>query len=337
MDNNWDFLISEFRRLGGIAENVYQKEGKLGRGVFSINSNLKSRIFIPHKLMIKTEDICLENNRLRIKKNKNYSQAIRNFFNYYQDNFSWWGGGRETTESFEKGLILFSLKLKELIKKYMLIDLEQRYREDWDKVILKQFLVARQFSFDHNKMICPVLELVNHEVISLSFIKRLDGISTPNYPPFSGELTHNYNNKSSIKRFFSHGFFCKESIIYSFPFRVNFKNLGLIINCKGEDLYDDSMKIVRSDNIILIQGLPIVDINRPKLPEYYLAELMKKIGIQNIPIEFLANLLNFNISIRKTILEESQLIVNEVSNTFQKILKYELNLISSSDSSYMNH
>ncbi len=27
MDNNWDFLISEFRRLGGIADNERQKEG----------------------------------------------------------------------------------------------------------------------------------------------------------------------------------------------------------------------------------------------------------------------------------------------------------------------
>ena len=337
MDKKWAFLLSEFHRLGGIAENVYQKQGEFGRGIFSINPKLKSRIYTPHKLMIKTEDICLENNQVRIKKDKNYSKEIRNFFNYYQDNFSWRGGGRETIESFEKGLTSFSSNLKKLIKEYIMVDLEQRHIGDWDKVILKQFLVARQFSFDHRNMICPILELVNHEVISLSFIKELDGISTPNYPATSGELTHNYNNKSSIKRFFYQGFFCKESIVYSFPFTVTLKNLGVKIHCKGEDLDDDSIKIIRFNNTISIQGLPIADLNKPRLPNYYFAELMTRIGVKNIPREFLSNLIEFNISMRKNILEESQFIVNEVSKMFQETIKYELNVISSCDSSYMNH
>ena len=28
MEETWDFLLSEFRRLGGIADNVIQKEGE---------------------------------------------------------------------------------------------------------------------------------------------------------------------------------------------------------------------------------------------------------------------------------------------------------------------
>ena len=50
MKDNWEFLLSEFRRLGGIAENVCQKEGDYGRGIFPVNPNLKARIFIPSKL-----------------------------------------------------------------------------------------------------------------------------------------------------------------------------------------------------------------------------------------------------------------------------------------------
>ena len=55
MENNesWDLLLSKFRRLGGVADNVCQKEGKFGRGIFSINPNLKSRIFTPSNLFIK--------------------------------------------------------------------------------------------------------------------------------------------------------------------------------------------------------------------------------------------------------------------------------------------
>ena len=39
--------------------------------------------------MVKKEDIYLEDNKLRIKENKKYSNELRNFFNFYQDNFSW--------------------------------------------------------------------------------------------------------------------------------------------------------------------------------------------------------------------------------------------------------
>ena len=107
MEETWDFLLHEFRRLGGIADNVIQKEGEYGRGIFSVDPSVKARIFTPTKLLVKKEDIFLENNKLRIKKDKEYDQEVRNFFNFYQDNFSWGSGGKETTELFEKGLSLF--------------------------------------------------------------------------------------------------------------------------------------------------------------------------------------------------------------------------------------
>ena len=57
MGENWDFLLSEFRSLGGIADYVMQKEGEYGRGIFSVDPNLKARIFTPTKLLVKKDDI----------------------------------------------------------------------------------------------------------------------------------------------------------------------------------------------------------------------------------------------------------------------------------------
>ena len=79
MDDNWNYLLCEFRRFGGIADNVLQKEGGYGRGIFPENPSLPARIFTPSKLLVKKDDIYLEDNKLRIKKNKEYSQEIRNF------------------------------------------------------------------------------------------------------------------------------------------------------------------------------------------------------------------------------------------------------------------
>ena len=80
MDDKWDLLITEFRRFGGIADNICIKEGEYGRGVFPANPSLRARIFTPSKLFIKQDDIYLEDDHLRIKKDKVYDQEIKNFF-----------------------------------------------------------------------------------------------------------------------------------------------------------------------------------------------------------------------------------------------------------------
>tara|TARA_B100000886_G_scaffold2265_1_gene1494 strand:- start:1259 stop:2254 length:996 start_codon:yes stop_codon:yes gene_type:complete len=331
MGETWDFLLSEFRRLGGIADNVIQKEGEYGRGIFPVDPNLKARIFTPTKLLIKKDDIFLENNKLRIKKDKEYDEELRNFFNFYQDNFSWGSGGKETAELFEKGLSLFNPNLKELIKKYALFDLEKRHKGKWDDVIMNQFLNARYVKFKNSAFIVPIWELVNHKVKSFSFIRCEEGISTPNYPTSNYELTHSYSDMSPLNCFFSYGFFSEETIVFSFPFLINIQNIGINIFCKGRSLKDDSMRIERFGDQIILKGLPIADVNHPKLPHDYFNEILRKIGNKNIPRDIFLKILKLNISIRNKILDESNLIDNEVSKTLTKLMLYEINLISSHD------
>ena len=328
MNDKWDFLLSEFRRLGGIADNICQKEGRYGRGIFSINPALKSRIFTPAKLLIKTDDIYLEDNKLRIKKEEGYSQEIRNFFNFYQDNFSWESSGRETTELFEKGLSLFNSNLKKLIKEYALVDIDLRHKVSCDNVIQDQFLNARVVKFKGNEVIAPIWELVNHKVRSLDFIINRDGISTPNYPALDREIRHAYRNMSSLNCFFNYGFFSEESIVFSIPFSINIENLGINIFCKGDSLIDDSMKIERSGNQIILDGLPIADANHQKLPYDYFYEIIKRIGDITLSKDLLPRIFEYNISIRKKILDASDLVDNEVSKILCKVLHYEISLIS---------
>ena len=331
MDDKWEFLLSEFRRLGGRADNVCQKGGDYGRGIFSVDSNLKARIFTPSKLLIKKDDIFLEDNKLRIKKDKEYNQEIRNFFNFYQDNFSWGSGGKKTTELFEKGLSLFNSNLKRLIKQYALVDLDERHKGRWENVIKNQFLNARAVKFKNISVIAPIWELVNHKVKSFPFCITREGVSTPNYPPLNYELMHSYSNLSPLNRFFSYGFFSEESMVFSFPFTINIDNVAVNIVCKGMGLQDDSMKIERSGERVIIEGLPIADANHSRLPYNYFNEINKRIGDINLSKDLLLKIFELNILIRKKILNESYLIENEVANTLTKVMLYEINLISSHD------
>ena len=291
----------------------------------------KREFLLQQKLLIKKEDIFLENNKLRIKNDKEYDQEIRNFFNFYQDNFSWGSGGKETTELFEKGLIVFTPKLKKLIKKYTLVDLQERHKGKWDNVIKNQFLNARAIKFKNSNVIAPIWELVNHKVKSFNFILNDEGLSTPNYPTSNHEITFSYRDMSPLNCFFSYGFFSEETIVFSIPFTVNIHEIGINISCKGRSLKDDSMKIERNGNQIILEGLPIADVNHPRLPYEYFKEIMRRIGTINIPQDILLRILKLNISIREEILDESNLINNEVSKLFSKIMTYEINLIASRD------
>ena len=87
MNDKWNFLLSEFRRLGGIADNVCQREGKYGRGIFPVNTSLPSRILTPPQLLYKKDDIYLEDNQLRIKKNKKYSKEVIDFLIFIKITF----------------------------------------------------------------------------------------------------------------------------------------------------------------------------------------------------------------------------------------------------------
>ena len=58
--HNWEKLILKFRNLGGVADNIIQDEGVNGRGIFAINKEIKTKIFVPENLLVNVKDIFLE-------------------------------------------------------------------------------------------------------------------------------------------------------------------------------------------------------------------------------------------------------------------------------------
>ena len=210
----------------------------------------------------------------------------------------------------------------------LLVDIDQRHRGSWKDVILSQFLYAREFNFRNELQIVPVLELVNHDVISFQFYKSANGISSPNYPPRDSELTYTYASKGTLSCFFDYGFFSKETMVFSFPFNLQIENKGITIMCKGTELRDDIMKIKRSGESILIDGLPIADSNSPSLPEAYFKEFLDQIGEKNISIDYLYKIKNFNKLIREKFLENLKSKENIAISLFFNAIIHELDLIA---------
>ena len=331
MDNKWDALISSFRSLGGIANNICQRNGCYGRGVFPVDRLSQSKIFTPSNVMIKSEDLYLKNNQVRIKPDKLYSHNLRRFFNFYQDNFSWGCGGRENTEIFEKGLNEFPENLKKLIKQSFNEDLKKRHEGDWDLMILRRFISERQFNFDNNNFILPIAELVNHEVKSPRRIDTFDGVTLIKHNLSLSEFTYSYGYKSSIMRVLNYGFFCKESMIFSVPFVTYIEGLDIQFICKGLEVTDDNIDSKRIGNQIIINGLPIFSHNSSSQPKEYLKEFFGRNNIISDSNVIFSKIIKYNIDIREHILEEIESVRNYSSQQIKAALTFESKSIQEHD------
>ena len=85
------------------------------------------------------------------------------------------------------------------------------------------------------------------------------------------------------------------------------------------NLKDDFIKIERSGKKFFIEGLPIADVNHPRLPIDYFDEVLRKIGIFDISEDLLLKIFQLNINVREKIIKESQLVNNDVSRILIQI------------------
>ena len=53
LNRAWDILIFKFRKLVGVADNICQRDGIKGRGIFPVNIGIKSKTLLPQILSLK--------------------------------------------------------------------------------------------------------------------------------------------------------------------------------------------------------------------------------------------------------------------------------------------
>ena len=70
MNSGFRDLLEKFTALGGIADNVYQRVGEYGRGVFPIDSSRMAKIMTPKNLLVNADNLCLDGDHVVIKDSK---------------------------------------------------------------------------------------------------------------------------------------------------------------------------------------------------------------------------------------------------------------------------
>ena len=326
--SDWDLMLTQFRSLGGIAENIIQKRGENGRGLFPKNIKLKSRIFVPKNLLFARKYIYLDRNKVRIKKDSPYSKEQKEFFSNYQDNFSWGGGGKEEVEAFEQGLTEFPKQLKNILKEAGIIDIFKRHNKPWEKLIFERFYINRSFLFKNRNVVAPILELINHSPLSSQLLEFDEGISHPDISISEREITHHYNYISSLERWKECGFFCEEKMAFSLPIQLKIPKSDLILYCKGMSLDCVDLNVAKQGNLIVFDGIPIANINIKDFPINFLSHLLSELKINIDSKKLLEQIKTFNLKKRTEII--SKIIPKD--NLYQRrlilVLTRELALIS---------
>ena len=331
MNDKWEFLLFKLRGFGAKVENIKLYKGDKGRGLFSINRNEKSLIHIPSSLFINEDNLDYSNNKVFIKRKNSYNNDIVDFLNFYLNEFSLNNEIKKNLNIFREDLNLLNKSTKNILKDYLFFDLE-KIEKKVDEYLFNSYLSSRTFKFNNSKIFIPFFELINHDNSSLPYIFNKNGITSPNYDPFEGELTISYGlNQSSLKSFLQYHFFTKKKNVFSLPFAIDLKNSDFKFVCNGKDInLKKIISLKKEQNKLIIEGFPITNSENKDLPFEYFLKIKKSIERYNdIPNNLFKIIINYNLLLRKKIFQELKYVNNQTTKNFSKALEYEINLITS--------
>ena len=211
---DWHAFLDEFRGFGGRAENVMQRKGALGMGVFPIDSSKPVDLFVPDELLVPIDNITLLDGDVVIEDESAFPEGYGDWFRRYQASYSWGAEGRECTEAFEEGLKALPENVQTLLKRHGIYNAERRFPgEEPEQEMLKRFLLTRAISRKGRSVIMPMIDLVNHSPNAKAYDTDNDGIGVAGLQ--EGEVLVRYNIYDPIGRLIAYGFNCSEPVAFS--------------------------------------------------------------------------------------------------------------------------
>lgn len=333
MNTGFQDLLERFTALGGIAENICQREGEYGRGIFPVDSSRRVKIMAPKNLLVNAANLRLDGNKVLIKDGNSFTTEEVSFLEMYWNDYSWGNNGNSDSSSF----LNFIVSLPEPIKKQLVdngfIDASLlSFREDND-CLLKRFVSERVVSFQGQSVLAPVWEFVNHNSFAPPLRIALHGVETPPIEPSSEEILFKYSGKnSSMSMWRKYGFACDCIVVYSIPFDINIGNQALAIRCSGQLGLDPKEKTSFSivGNVIYIKSLPVGCLS-VGLPQENLKSILSSVGLSaDVANRLFPKILEANIKARRDLIDSLQEPGSGAKAQLYKALMCEIKLIESS-------
>ena len=260
MDTSFQQILERFAALGGIAENVCQREGDFGRGIFPIDPSCSAKIMTPMNLMIDRGNVVIHGGEVVIKDKTYYSSSESKFLETYYNSYSWGGNGNSDSAAFLKFIESSSESVKTQLFRCGFVDKKYLHFCNTEEHLLSRFIDERAVSFRNRSVLAPVWEFVNHSSFVPPLRITLYGVETPPLGSASGEVLFKYSGKNSpMSMWKKYGFACKCIVAYSIPFQINVSNESLCVSCSGQLGLgsNESKSFSKVADTFLIKSLPV--------------------------------------------------------------------------------
>jgi hypothetical protein len=226
----WARIVSAFRALGGVLENLTLRADNGVRGLYPETPGMPCQIVVPRSLLVPADAIELVDGQMRIASGASLSNASRSFFEDYNSVTSWSGGGREGVVAFLSQMqSLPTLCRDTLINRFGLGDWFKSFS---DVDILQHFLRSRRIYIDGNHYIMPIMELLNHDTAGGKIDINEECIAYGGQ--FAGAPSIRYRVGDTFQIFKAYNFVSVERYTFSLPFEVFDKRLGRLIRVAAD-------------------------------------------------------------------------------------------------------
>lgn len=291
MAYSWDDMIEEFRKLGGTADNIVQRAGTRGRGIFPIDNAKPIRLRVPANLLVPVEDIEFVDDRLTIRETSTVGAAERDFVERYENAFSWGADGRSDCVTFVDGMKSLELEASTRSLVNPLVSWVRAHAKSKDTVE-QRFLDSRVIRRDDKSVLMPLMELVNHDPLAPPYDVNDDVAIGGLFPE---EVLVRYTIQDAFGMFMNYGFASPEPNAFSLSMNhpASAKpDAGRRIVIKRDMSFKaklgswDVPEFKIEDGNLTLSCLMLGATRAPKLPRSIFSTLLKDAGWQSWAEEF---------------------------------------------------
>tara|TARA_B100001093_G_scaffold95217_1_gene87354 strand:+ start:609 stop:1652 length:1044 start_codon:yes stop_codon:yes gene_type:complete len=277
--NRWDILVEEFRGFGGTANNIIQRKGDFGLGLFPIDPAKPVELRVPDQLLVATDNIELKNGEIVLKDESSYPKGFGDWYRRFQTNYSWGAEAKNSIRAFETGLKSLPEDIKNSLSNLGLLSKDRFVGIIEDEKIFQRFILTRQINKKNNFYLMPMIELVNHSPNQSSW--GMDDESIYIEGQYNEEILVRYSVADPLIRFFQYGFNCKEPIAFSTNLAINHKRGKIYVKGGINIEHLKNFKLIPHESTLIVDRPLLGSLNQPRKPRTIFRESCKSIEIIN--------------------------------------------------------
>ena len=262
----WNDLVEEFRNFGGRAENVIQRDGPFGRGLFPIDPSQPIDLMVPRPLLVPAENVELQNGAAVIKDDSAFPTGYADWFRRYQTSLSWGAEGEVSVTRFETGLIHLPDNVREILNQLNLYQSEYRLTgKTLQDSMLRRFLNSRCLGRRGKLLVMPMVELVNHSPKAKNWEVKPDG-GVGVSGTHDGEVLVKYSNTDPLRRLMEFGFNVQEPLGFSLSLKIRHRGQLVVVQGGGGRHWFRPPALKQEDKRLVVQQPLLGCQEHPRIP-----------------------------------------------------------------------